>query len=264
MEQLTHLRTENGIAYWKFTDVGQELFTPTPKEIRRQVETLIISDTHFGTTACRARALLALLNTFWIQDHFVLLGDIFQDLNFRRISGVQWQVISRIRKLTSPELSLRQVWIRGNHDEASLTVLSHLLGLEVLEEFKWEHSGKRFLATHGDQFDTVVQKFPFLVRMAIGFHALIRIVDPQHNHINDWLDGGYQHWLRKSKQVAKYALHHGNEQRVDYMICGHTHTAMRKRTGNIEYINSGCWVKDPCSFVTVVDGEPMLNIVELS
>ena len=38
---------------------------------------------------------------------------------------------------------------------------------------------------------------------------------------------------------------------ADYVFCGHTHKAMRKRKGDIVYYNSGCWTDSPCTYITI-------------
>lgn len=261
---LVHLRDEPGVSYWKFVDQGSdEPCAASPKEERRNIHTLIISDLHFGTTACRARALLAMLNTFWIEEHIILLGDIFHDLDFKRISGEQFKVISRIRKLTNPKLPLKEVWVRGNHDNATIDIFRHIIGIEVLDEFIWTCGGKRYLAIHGDQFDRFVKNYPWLTKLAIIFHNLIKILDPQNRHIEKWLARKSGEWRRESKMVADGAIKYGKEKGVDAIFCGHTHEAMRQKEAGIEYINAGCWVKSICSFVTITEDGPMLNFVEL-
>ncbi len=54
--------------------------------------------------------------------------------------------------------------------------------------------------------------------------------------------------------------------RVDVIVCGHTHNPTRRRfdpaaPGDraIEYVNTGCWVDRPASFVTVGTAGVALN-----
>ncbi|MCK9345175.1 MAG: UDP-2,3-diacylglucosamine diphosphatase [Candidatus Pacebacteria bacterium] len=264
MKSLIHLRDEPGVSYWRFVDNDSgELNQAPPKEGRRTVHSLIISDLHFGTAACRARALLAMLNTFWIEGHLILLGDIFHDLEFKRISGAQWKVISRIRKLTDPDLPLTEVWIRGNHDNATIDIFRYFIGIEVLNEFIWECGGKRYLAIHGDQFDHFVNDRPLMTKIIVALHSIVQILDPHHRHIESWLARKSGEWRRESAMVALGALKYGREKNVDVIFCGHTHEALRQRETDIEYINTGCWVKNLCSFVTITEDGPILNFVEL-
>ena len=83
MQTLVCTKKEKGVTYWKFKDTGDNLMEHIPQEERVHVHTLIVSDTHLGTQGFRAHAFLAMLNTFWIEKQFILLGDIFQDSDFK-------------------------------------------------------------------------------------------------------------------------------------------------------------------------------------
>ena len=264
MSQLRFLKQDGEATYWHFNNKKNAVSLDEPIQCgRKKIHTLIISDTHFGTSACRANALLALLETFDIEQNLILLGDIFHDLNFTRIPGKQWEVISQLRKLTDPDLSLEQIWIRGNHDHEAIHVFRHLVGLEVREEFRFEHAGKKYLTLHGDQFDRFVIDFPGITKIIIKIHEYIMKVDPQHRHIGGWFMRKSGEWTRESEKVAERALRYGKEENVDFIICGHTHKAMRQKEADLEYLNTGCWVKNPCSFIIITDDGPELHYIQL-
>src|SRR5450432_708642 len=83
----------------------------------------------------------------------ILLGDIFSDLNFRRLKKEHWQFLSYIRKLSNPKRGVEVVWVEGNHDHGLTDVMSHLVGVRVFQEYRWHYGGLRHLAIHGHQFD---------------------------------------------------------------------------------------------------------------
>jgi UDP-2,3-diacylglucosamine pyrophosphatase LpxH len=264
MSRLTLDRHEPGVTHWNHTSIVTPHNSVLPLNERQDIDTLIISDTHFGTSSTRATALLALLNTFHITRRLILLGDIFHKLNFTHISEEQWQVISHIRTLADPSRPLEEVWVRGNHDNDSIHVFRHFVGLDVKEEVLWEQAGKKYLAIHGDQFDRFVIDFPGLTGLIVRFHEFLLKVDPYHRHIGGWLTRKSGEWRQESQKVAQRAFRYAKERAVDYIIVGHTHKAHREHQDVIEYINTGSWTKNPCSFVTVSDQGPQLHYVQLS
>ncbi len=80
------------------------------------MDTLILSDVHLGSEVSRAREASELLAETNFR-RLVLLGDIFSDLNFRRLTSDHWKFLSRIRKLSNPKRKVEVVWVEGNHDQ---------------------------------------------------------------------------------------------------------------------------------------------------
>src|SRR5947208_6850986 len=78
-------------------------------------DTLILSDLHLGSEVSRAEEALRMLraNRF---HRLILLGDIFSDLNFGRLTKPHWKFLSYIRKLSNPKRGVQVVWVEGNHD----------------------------------------------------------------------------------------------------------------------------------------------------
>ena len=68
--------------------------------MERAFDTLILSDVHLGAEISRARDALNLLKSTSFR-RLILLGDIFNDLNFRRLKKEHWQFLSYIRKLSN-------------------------------------------------------------------------------------------------------------------------------------------------------------------
>ena len=78
-------------------------------------DTLILSDVHLGSEISRASDGLALLRSMRFR-RLILLGDMFNDLNFRRLKKEHWEFLSHIRKLSNPKRNVEVVWVEGNHD----------------------------------------------------------------------------------------------------------------------------------------------------
>src|SRR5271166_387167 len=117
--------------------------------------TLILSDLHLGAETSRAREATRVLKENRFQ-RLILLGDIFADLNFARLTKDHWKFLSTIRKLSNPKREVEVVWVEGNHDQGLSNLMSHLVGVKVYEEYAWTYAGLRHVAIHGHQFDRFV------------------------------------------------------------------------------------------------------------
>src|SRR5690242_21837362 len=109
--------------------------------MEREIDALIISDVHLGSEISRARDALRLLKSTSFR-RLILLGDIFCDLNFRRLKKQHWQFLSHIRKLSNPKRQVEVVWVEGNHDQGLSEVMSHLVGVKVHQEYQWSFRGR--------------------------------------------------------------------------------------------------------------------------
>src|SRR5262249_4070873 len=127
-------------------------------------DTIIVSDLHLGSEVSRACSALRMLKSASC-NRLILLGDIFSDLNFRRLKKEHWRFLGYIRKLSNPKREIEVVWVEGNHDRGLAQVMSHLVGIRVNQEYAWEFCGVRHLAIHGHQFDRFVSRN----RMLSGF-----------------------------------------------------------------------------------------------
>ena len=122
------------------------------------LDALIISDIHLGSDNCQAKDLVVFLEQIRcgvIQTSRIILnGDVFDSFDFRRLKKNHWKVLSLIRKLSD---HIDITWIHGNHD-GSLEFISHLLGVNVENQYEFESGGKRILALHGHIFDEFIDK----------------------------------------------------------------------------------------------------------
>src|SRR5579864_7736888 len=100
-------------------------------------DTIILSDLHLGSEVSRASDALRMLKSASFS-RLILLGDIFSDLNFRRLKKEHWQFLGYIRKLSNPKREIEVIWVEGNHDYGLTQVMSHLVGVRVYREYAWE------------------------------------------------------------------------------------------------------------------------------
>jgi UDP-2,3-diacylglucosamine pyrophosphatase LpxH len=235
------------------------------------IDTLIVSDVHLGSNVSRANELYRLLKEFAVSDHqyrfrrLLLLGDMFDDMNFMRLRKYEWKLLGLIRKMTDEDSNARVVWIRGNHDLELIDLMDHLVGTNVHEEYLWSVAGKNFLAMHGDQFDKWVISYPLLVDIPLFFYELIQKIDGSKHKLSRFLKDKSKKWLRINEDVAKGIIAYATKQgyHVDAVFCGQTHIAEATPMGDSGqmYYNTGCWTGiDPPTYIIIsIDGSVSLK-----
>ena len=172
----------------------------------------------------------------------MLLGDIFCDLNFRRLTSDHWKFLSRIRKLSNPKRKVEVVWVEGNHDQGLSQIMSHLVGVPVYQRYVWEYEGKRHLAVHGHQFDYFCQKNALLSRVGERIFYELQKLDGGRKRLSRFIDRMNTRWLRMESRVAEGAFLYARAGRVERIFCGHTHAATHQHRHGIDYYNSGSWI----------------------
>jgi len=213
-------------------------------------DTVIISDLHLGSEVSQAGAALAFLQSVHFK-RLILLGDIFADLNFRRLTKEHWKFLGHIRKLSNPRHGIEVVWVEGNHDHGLTEVMSHLVGIPVYQEFSWNYSGKRHLAIHGHQFDSFAVANAFLSKVGQFIFLQLQKIDSKNQRFARYLDRLNTRWLRLSEQVAHGALSYAKPGKAERIFCGHTHAALARERDGVEYYNSGGWVDQRCTYVAI-------------
>jgi UDP-2,3-diacylglucosamine pyrophosphatase LpxH len=215
------------------------------------LDAIIISDTHLGSDLCHANQLLDLLYKIRHDeietDLLILNGDVFDSHDFRRLKKSHWKILSTIRRISD---HVRVVWVIGNHD-GPVDILSHLLGVEAVEEFHLSTGDKMYLVTHGDKFDEIMSKHPILADWADRIYRLI----------TRWFPKGVSRLIKKSSKtysraintVRARALAEGKKRGFDGTISGHTHHPEITEVENSIYANSGSWTETP-TYLSVKDG----------
>ncbi len=228
----------------------------------KKTHTILISDVHLGSEVSRAKRLVETLES-WEFKKLILIGDIFDDLNFERLNEDHWIFLSHIREYSDPERAVEVVWIKGNHDELLAQVASSLLGVEVLESYEWEHAGARHLAIHGHQYDRFLVNNKFLSDVASGLYIFLQKIDMKKRRFSRFVKRMSKRWLRLSEKVSRSAIKFGKTRGARYVFCGHTHMALEKKTDSLSYFNIGCWTDIPSSFATIAeDGTVELHRVD--
>lgn len=213
------------------------------------VETIIVSDIHLGSDVSRSGELLKVLKSY-VFSRLILNGDVFDDLNFKRLRKEDWKFLSYIRRLSNPKRGCEVVWVAGNHDGLA-EPLSHLLGVKVYEEYIWESDGRRLMATHGHQFDTFLRQRVIISNIASYLYLMLQRLDRESQRVSRWVKRRSKSWLKVSDKIARDAMEYAARRNVELVFCGHTHLALEMRSAGVRYYNSGCWTDLPSQYITV-------------
>jgi UDP-2,3-diacylglucosamine pyrophosphatase LpxH len=213
-------------------------------------DTLILSDLHLGSECSRAREATRLLKETRFR-RLILLGDIFANLDFRRLSKEQWKFLGQIRKLSNPKRNVEIVWVEGNHDEGLTEIMSALVGVQVFQEYAWQYAGVQHLAIHGHQFDRFVVNNLRLNHFWTVIYLKLQKLDLKGKPVARFIDRLNTRWLRMSSKVASGALLHARLRGAERIFCGHTHVAMQQQQDGLSYYNSGGWVDSQSTYITV-------------
>ena len=89
------------------------------------VNTVLFSDVHLGSPNARAYDLLKTLQDYRFK-RLIINGDMFEDLNFKRLTSTHWELLEHIGKLSRRDVEV--VWIEGNHDAKFIEFMSLMIG----------------------------------------------------------------------------------------------------------------------------------------
>lgn len=215
-------------------------------------DAIIISDLHLGSDVCQARKARDFLGTIEQGDvrtrELIINGDLFDSWDFRRLRESHWTILSQLRNLAEKN---HTVWISGNHDGPA-EIISHLIGVDFVDEYFLESGGRRILIVHGDKFDNFISEHPFLTKVADRFYRAVQMLDGSF-YLARLVKRSSKTFLRCSEQTMQRAKAYGARRGADAVCCGHTHLAAQDFKG-VHYHNSGCWTESPCHYLAIKDG----------
>jgi len=234
--------------------------------------TVWISDVHLGSRGCQAREVLRFLNCIRC-DTLYLVGDII-DL-WRLRSRWYWppehaEVIQRILHMARNGCEV--FYIPGNHDEAARQYLNlNFAGVRIVPHAIHETArGRRFLVTHGDQYDLVVKHSRLLAVLGSAAYEWLIRLNRVYNAIRRWRGKPYwslaQYIKLRVKSACKFVSNFEealvNEARARGLcgvVCGHIHRPEVK-LDSILYFNCGDWIENCTAVVEHHDGT--LDVIE--
>ena len=143
-------------------------------------------------------------------------------------------------------------WVCGNHD-GSAEIVSHLLGLTVVDEIIVPSGGKRVLFLHGHRFDEFIERYPLTTRFGDAIYRLLQWIDRTHTFAK-LVKRRSKIFLRSTETIRAGAMRYARRQGCEVVCCGHTHLAVEERFGPVQYFNSGCWTELPCHYLSLTNG----------
>lgn len=216
-------------------------------------DAVIISDIHLGSEVCQSKRITELLTLIEQEQistkEIIVNGDLFDSWDFRKLKGSHWKVLSKMRSLAKNK---HIVWINGNHDGPA-EIISHLIGVDFVEEYKIKSGNKQILILHGDVFDNFIAKYPIFTKIADKVYRAIQRIDKSF-YLAKLAKRSSKTFLRCSEQIKEKAKNYARKKGFDMVCCGHTHLALEDKTGQVWYFNAGSWTESPCSYITIQEG----------
>jgi UDP-2,3-diacylglucosamine pyrophosphatase LpxH len=217
------------------------------------LDAVILSDLHLGSNNCEAKRICHLLERLVHKQlrtrRLILNGDVFDSFDFRRLTKKHWKVLSLLRKLSD---QLEIIWLCGNHDGSPEDV-SHLLGVQVMDDYVLESGERRILVLHGHIFDDFLDKHPILTWMGDTIYYFLQWLDSTHT-LARRAKHGSKIFLRCARKIHEGAVELAQKRDCHAVCCGHTHSACASEELVVPYFNSGCWTELPCTYLTVANG----------
>lgn len=223
------------------------------------MENVLISDIHLGSDVCQAEDLCKFLKSLDPDKtkRLLIVGDIFDSIDLRRLKKRHWHVLSHIRRLAD---KIEIIWLAGNHDGPA-DIVSHFLGVEVCEEYVLTSGEKKYLVLHGHKFDKFIQKRPWLSHFADWCYHWLQKLDKSH-YIARMAKGNSKHYLRCAEAIKNSAISEAAELKCDGVVCGHTHHAELTVHRGVIYCNTGCWTERQPTYLVIENGKPSLERID--
>ena len=229
--------------------------------------TIWISDTHLGSPAAQADALLHFLK-HTSSERLYLVGDIVDGWQLRKRfywpqkhNDVAQELMQKARCGT------KVIYIPGNHDEAVRNYIGFKLGdIEVKNDDIHETAdGRRLWIVHGDDFDGMVKHVRWLAYIGDSGYVVLLFFDRFLNKSLRLFNVGYwsfsQYLKRKVKSAISFVSGYEKTMAIETrrrhchgIVCGHIHKPEIREIDGILYLNDGDWVESRSALVEHDDG----------
>lgn len=218
-------------------------------------KSVFISDVHLGFRGCQARFLSKFLKTTQADNYF-LLGDILDIWSFKETHFWNESHTEVLKILLKKAKNSHVVLIPGNHDHELRRIANISFGnISIINEMIYESiSGKRFLLTHGDLYDSVIQQHKWIVNIGCYLYDKLIIISHYISELRRL--AGRVHWSlsaylkHKVKAASCYIgdfrsvlVDECHKRGVDGAICGHIHSPSIETLDDVTYMNCGDWVE---------------------
>jgi len=227
--------------------------------IKREIDIVVISDTHLGTYGCHARELLQYLES--ITPRMVILnGDIIDIWQFRKHywPPAHMMVIQHLAGLVAQGVPV--YYITGNHDEMLRRFENFEAGsFRIVNKLSLKIDGSAVWIFHGDIFDVVMRHSKWLAKLGSAGYGILILINRMVNYISLKMGRGKISLSRRIKNSVKSAVSFISNFEMtaadiaiangyNYVLCGHIHqpgiqTIVTGR-GSVVYMNSGDWIEN--------------------
>lgn len=236
---------------------------------------LFISDVHLGTRWAQASKLHDFLGQVRA-DTIYLVGDIVDFWRIRR--GIVWppahgEVLREI--LRKAHAGTRIVFIPGNHDDDLRAYCGMRFGNIEIERSTVHvtATGQRYLVTHGDEYDVVINRARWLALLgdrayafALTFNRPLNWVRRQFGKeywsISAYLKHRVKACVGRAGKFESSLIAAAERNQAAGVICGHIHHAASRQVGNVHYVNLGDWVESCTAVVETTSGQ--LELIDWS
>lgn len=239
--------------------------SPTQGWNGRVVKTMFVSDVHLGCRHAQADAFLEALNRCEPQELY-LVGDFIDGWKLRskwRWLPVYDQILQRL--MAMHRRGAKIYYTPGNHDSFMRSFLSNFGMIDVKDRFIHKAvDGRRYLVTHGDQFDSIEQNCQWLSLVAAFGYDVLLSANWIVNKLRGKKEDPYA-FCGVIKRRVKRLVRHVSEfegklvdsaraQDCDGIICGHIHAPRIMQVDGLTYCNTGDWVENCSALVEYEDG----------
>ena len=220
-------------------------------------ETIIISDLHLWMPEANPDKLLDFLKKNSCENLIInwdLVDGLYLKILGRRKNTFDdfFDELEKIRKKNQTKL----FYIRWNH-EIFIDKIAALHHFKILDDITYTSFGKKYYICHGHEFDFANRKVGILFYIAFFWGSLTHTINRAYNKIRKSLGMKRSSLITPMKKLAKILIwgekkldkkfyQKAIDQKCDGIICGHLHTAEKRKLWDIHYLNSGDWMEN-CS-----------------
>jgi UDP-2,3-diacylglucosamine pyrophosphatase LpxH len=240
----------------------------TEGDMKTTYKTLVISDVHLGIKDSKAKELVRFLKEHSCET-LILNGDIIDGWQLKK-SG-SWKKkhtkFFRIILKAMEKYKMKVVYLRGNHDDFLEQIIPFEIGnFSIVNDYIHESNGKRYYIIHGDVFDTITTRMPWLSKLGDISYTFLLWMNRNYNRYRERRGLPYYSLSQVIKNKVKSAVSYisdyeeqlsevAKRKKCEGIICGHIHQPANKMIGDIHYLNSGDWVESLTALAETKEGE---------
>lgn len=227
--------------------------------MKRQLDIVIISDTHLGTFGCHSKELLNYLRGIRPKT-LILNGDFIDIWQFSKRYFPQSHMMI-IHEIMNMALTGTKVYyITGNHDDTLRKFSEFSAGnFHLRDKLVLQLGGEKYWIFHGDVFDVSIKHTRWLAKLGANGYGLLILLNRLVNKFRRGLGkprmsfagkikAGFKKAVRQIDDFEETAIDLAIKNGYQYVVCGHIHQpiikTIKKDNNTITYMNSGDWMEN--------------------